>query len=208
MKGNQESNMLLANKHPLREELAYTPDDNLANAEIATLLEFLEAPDGGESITGLAIHRRVESIGWYNLVYRVWRNIGRHGTLVPTYDIFESDGSVSSARRLNHLLIHLSLHGVRDLHPVLLNAYNILLTNGEVVLRFIDYPRHWHAYKPPVLNASHTVDRVLFELTRVGFKDVAIRQTNFNAPERDASRSKVGFGEGAFVVLKAFRRRE
>jgi hypothetical protein len=106
----------------------------------------------------------------------------------------------------DYMLTHLSLLSIRELHQVFAKAHQLLAPNGGIVVGFVDH--HSEGKGSHRRLPTFSVHKVLFELTRVGFQDMAIRQTDFHTGYPDEEpRLKNGFGEGAFVVIRAFKRR-
>lgn len=100
-----------------------------------------------------------------------------------------------------------------DLHVGFEEVYRVLKNNGRFILGFLDRESSkrtlFYKYQPRLSFLRNenffATEKVVFELHRAGFKDLDFCQTLFRPMDQITSVEpvKAGYGEGAFVVIKA-----
>lgn len=104
---------------------------------------------------------------------------------------------------------------IADLHQSIQEAKRVLKPNGILVMAFIDKNSNlgksfeamklYGYYKD---QKFYSVERVLNEIKRMGFKKVKVLQTIFHDPEdiKEPEIPKQGYGEGSYAVIRAIKR--
>lgn len=118
--------------------------------------------------------------------------------------------------RFDFVLMNFCISYFDELHRAFKEANRVLKQSGSLIVSFIEkssligeaYERNKDEstfYK----NATfYGTEKVLDELKNANFRNMEIRQTLFNELEniREVQPSKPGYGEGSFVVIRAFKK--
>lgn len=87
-------------------------------------------------------------------------------------------------------------------------VYRVLKTNGQLIIAFIDArsPDGKAYIDHPDLAAD--AERIMFDLTAVGFRNFEFAQTLFAPPDqiKEIQSARPGYGEGSFVVVQAHKK--
>lgn len=87
-------------------------------------------------------------------------------------------------------------------------VYRILKSNGQLIVAFIDAksPDGKEYIDDPEQAAD--AERIMFDLTGAGFRNFEFAQTLFSPPQKikEMQPVKPGFGEGAFVIVQAYKK--
>jgi len=115
--------------------------------------------------------------------------------------------------RFDFVLMAFCISYFNDLHVAFRETHRVLKKNGMLVVGFLDknsiIGRQYEQrraesifYKSAIF---YTVDKVIFELNRAGFRHFNFSQTLFHPVEdiKAVEPSKSGYGEGSFVVIQA-----
>lgn len=115
--------------------------------------------------------------------------------------------------RFDFVLMAFCISYFNDLHVAFKEAYRVLKHRGVLVVGFLDkngmIGKQYEArrsgstfYKSAIF---YTVDKVVFELNRAGFRHFKFSQTLFHDLEdiKTLEPAKSGYGEGSFVVIQA-----
>jgi len=104
---------------------------------------------------------------------------------------------------------------VDDIETAFSEAYRVLKTSSSLIIGFIDREspvgRSYLEHKDESVfydNASfYSVEEVVASLRRIGFEDLSYSQTIFKelSEMRELEPVKDGFGEGSFVVIRAYK---
>ncbi|MFZ6014410.1 MAG: class I SAM-dependent methyltransferase [Bacteroidota bacterium] len=115
--------------------------------------------------------------------------------------------------RFDFVLMVFCISYFNDLHVAFREAHRVLKKGGVLVLGFLDKKsiigreyENRRADSTFYRSATfYTVDKVLFELGRAGFRHFEFCQTLFHALDdiRNFEPAKPGYGEGSFVVIQA-----
>ena len=115
--------------------------------------------------------------------------------------------------RFDFVLMAFCISYFDDLHVAFREANRVLKQSGVLVIGFIDrnsiIGKQYEQRKPEstFYRAAnfYTVDKVLFELNRAGFKHFKVGQTLFKPLDeiKEFEPARSGHGEGSFVVIRA-----
>lgn len=115
--------------------------------------------------------------------------------------------------RFDFVLMSFCISYFNDLHVAFKEANRVLKQNGALVVGFIDrnslIGKYYEKHKPEStfykLANFYTVDKVIFELNRAGFKHFQFCQTLFGELDdiKTFEPAKTGYGEGSFIVIQA-----
>jgi len=118
--------------------------------------------------------------------------------------------------RFDFVMMAFCISYFNDLHVAFKEVYRVLKRNGVLVLGFLDkhsiIGSQYELKRPGSIFYKtaifYTVDKVIFELNRAGFKHLKIAQTLFHKLEdiHSVEPSRPGFGEGSFVVIQAAKK--
>lgn len=119
--------------------------------------------------------------------------------------------------RFDFVLMNFCICYFDTLHAPFKEAFRVLKNSGALIIGFIDRDsiigKDYEARKKDSVfyrSANfYSVDKVLFELNRVGFRHMQLSQTLFHPLDeiKELEQSKPGYGEGSFVVIKAMKRK-
>jgi ubiquinone/menaquinone biosynthesis C-methylase UbiE len=119
--------------------------------------------------------------------------------------------------RFDFVLMNFCICYFDDLHAAFKEAHRVLGSDGALVVGFIDKDSiigmYYEKHKPESTFYKHanfySVEKVISELNRAGFKHTATCQTLFNALDdiKALQPTKPGHGEGSFVVVKAMKKK-
>jgi len=119
--------------------------------------------------------------------------------------------------RFDFVVMNFVISYFDDLHAPFKEAHRVLKKDGVLIVGFVDREstigQYYEKIKPESTfykNARfYSVDKVLSELGRAGFKHAVIRQTLFNGLDeiKIVQPSKPGHGEGSFVVVGAMKKK-
>ncbi len=115
--------------------------------------------------------------------------------------------------RFDFVLMAFCISNFNDLLMAFKEAHRVLKNNGVLVLGFLDrnsiIGKQYEQRRPQSTfyksATFYTVDKVLFELNRSGFRHFKFCQTLFHPLEQIKSLElpRSGYGEGSFVVIQA-----
>ena len=118
--------------------------------------------------------------------------------------------------RFNFVLMNFCIIYFKSLKKPFKEAFRVLKNDGVLLVGFIDRNSPiGKAYELRKLDSDfyrtakfYSVEKVMFELSEVGFKHFEYRQTLFHPLDEIVSfePSKPGYGEGSFVVIKAMKK--
>ncbi len=118
--------------------------------------------------------------------------------------------------RFDFVLMAFCISYFDDLHAALREAYRVLKRDGTLILGFLDrnstIGREYEERKATSTfyksATFYTVDTIVSELSRAGFKNFKFCQTLFERLDdiRQFEPSRDGYGEGSFVVIQAKKR--
>lgn len=118
--------------------------------------------------------------------------------------------------RFDFVLMTFCISYFNDLHVAFRDAHRVLKKNGVLIVGFLDrnsiigkqYEEHRAESEFYKTATFYTVDKVVFELNRAGFRHVRLCQTLFHKLEeiRELEPAKPGYGDGSFVVAQATKR--
>lgn len=118
--------------------------------------------------------------------------------------------------RFDFVLMNFCICYFDDLHTPFKEVHRVLKKDGALVLGFVDKDsvigRQYEQRRPESTfyrqAKFYSVDKVLYELRRAGFKHASICQTLFGTLDEIGSfqTAKPGHGEGSFVVVKAMKK--
>ncbi|HEX5168508.1 MAG TPA: class I SAM-dependent methyltransferase [Cyclobacteriaceae bacterium] len=119
--------------------------------------------------------------------------------------------------RFDFVLMNFVISYFDDLHAPFKEAHRVLKQDGVLVVGFVDREsiigQYYEKIKPESTFYKHarfySVDKVLSELGRAGFKHAVTRQTLFNELDeiKTIQPSRPGYGEGSFVVVGAMKKK-
>ena len=110
-------------------------------------------------------------------------------------------------RSLDYVFVLYCDGAFSELRWILKEVFRTLRANGKLIIAFLDPESpSGHRY-----NVTHSQDhpcdteKIVTELTQVGFRYFEFRQTLFSPPEevREMHLPREGYGEGSFVVIRA-----
>jgi ubiquinone/menaquinone biosynthesis C-methylase UbiE len=120
--------------------------------------------------------------------------------------------------RFDFVLMAFCISYFDDLHIAFREAHRVLKKNGVLVVGFIDHNstigKYYEQHKPESTFYKtanfYTVDKVLSELKRAGFRHFKSCQTLFEPLDdiKTFESAKPGYGEGSFVVIQAAERKQ
>jgi len=115
--------------------------------------------------------------------------------------------------RFDFVVMAFCISYFEDLHIAFREASRVLKQNGTFVIGFIDrnspIGEYYEKHKPEStfykLANFYTVDKVVFELTKAGFRHFKFCQTLFKPLDEITSFEppRPGYGQGSFVVIQA-----
>ncbi len=118
--------------------------------------------------------------------------------------------------RFDFVLMSFCISYFKSLHPPFLEANRVLKNDGSLVVGFIDrnspIGKSYESHKKESTfykNATfYTVDKVVNELTKAGFRHFKFCQTLFRPLKEitEIEPAKPGYGKGSFVVIQARKR--
>lgn len=119
--------------------------------------------------------------------------------------------------RFDFVLMSFCISYFNELYTPFKEAYRVLKNNGVLVVGFIDknsiIGKEYENRKPDSVfykSANfYSVEKVLFELRRAGFRHETHCQTLFHSLNEttEFEPAKPGHGEGSFVVIKAMKKK-
>lgn len=119
--------------------------------------------------------------------------------------------------RFDFVLMNFCISYFDDVHVPFKEACRVLKNDGSLVVGFIDknsiIGEAYEARKADSIfykqATFYSVDKILFELNRVGFKHITLCQTLFGDLDsiKEYQPSKPGYGEGSFVVIRAMKKK-
>jgi ubiquinone/menaquinone biosynthesis C-methylase UbiE len=115
--------------------------------------------------------------------------------------------------RFDFVLIAFCISYFSDLHLAFKEANRVLKQSGSLVIGFLDktskigkeYEERRHNSTFYKTATFYTVDKIVSELKRAGFRNLKFCQTLFHNLNdiRQFEHAKPGYGEGSFVVIQA-----
>lgn len=119
--------------------------------------------------------------------------------------------------RFDFVLMNFCISYFDDLQAAFREAYRVLKGDGVLIVGFLDKDsilgRQYQEHKAESTFYRHanfySVEKVVSELNRAGFRHTTTRQTLFGTLEdiNDFQPSKPGHGEGSYVVVRATKKK-